>query len=426
MSRLHLGTCLTLLLLAACHDGARSPGPTPTPTPAPAPAPSPPTTQGVALGDPLPGLTDTERSAFERGKALFTKKFKPSEGLGPLYNATACASCHSSPEVGGSARLYRNFYIAVVNIAPSFQLLMPNVPSVVVPAYGDPLHPTHALDRARMHLSHPSFPVLTAQRNAVPIFGTGLFEFVSNVTITNLSDPDDVDADGISGRFNRDAVGIGRFGLKAQSNNVEFFTRAPLMNQMGITTNPFLGSQGTVSLSPGMTPQGPGTPNSPMTDNDGVPDPEMSHADLGDLIAFSRFLAPPEPRPFNESARRGEALFESLACAKCHVPSLPSSRGPVRAYTDLLLHDMGPALADGINFGTPQVSSTSPGHNGSEWRTQPLWGVSLFPPYLHDGRAATLDAAIRLHGGEGSASAEDYAVLTQTERDDVLTFLRHL
>ena len=98
----------------------------------------------------------------------------------------------------------------------------------------------------------------------------------------------------------------------------------------------------------------------------------------------------------------------------------------MRAYTDLLIHDMGPALADGINFGSPQASPSSPLANGQEWRTQPLWGVSLFPPYLHDGRAATIDDAIRMHGGEASASTEDYLGLTQAERDDVLTFLKHL
>ncbi len=414
----------TALALTACRHTS-SGGSEPPINPGPDPEPTPTRT---ALGDPLPGLTPTELAAFERGRVLFSKRFTPSEGVGPLYNATSCASCHSTPEPGGGAGLYRNFYVAQVDpgLGPAFQFNLSGLPSVVVPAFGRVFSTAHELDAPRTPMSHPFYPVVSAQRNSIPIFGTGLFEFVSNTTILGNADPDDADNDGISGRYNTDPSGIGRFGTKAQSNNVEIFTRAPLFNQMGITTNPFLGSAGTVSLAPGMAPQASGNPNDPTTDNDGVPDPELAHNDLGDLIAFTRFLAPPEPLPFDEAALRGEALFDQIGCAKCHIPELPSSRGPVRAYTDLLIHDMGPALADGINFGSPQASPSSPLANGQEWRTQPLWGVSLFPPYLHDGRAATIDDAIRMHGGEASASTEDYLGLTQAERDDVLTFLKHL
>ncbi|MEY2982752.1 MAG: hypothetical protein RL562_2979, partial [Planctomycetota bacterium] len=113
-------------------------------------------------------------------------------------------------------------------------------------------------------------------------------------------------------------------------------------------------------------------------------------------------------------------------CAKCHMPELPSSRGPVRAYTDLLIHNMGEDLADNVGFGTPQASPNDPPHTGQEFRTQPLWGVSHSAPYLHDGRAATLDQAIRLHGGEGLDSRDRYVGLTEAEREDILAFLRHL
>ncbi|MCA8976795.1 MAG: hypothetical protein KDC98_18885 [Planctomycetes bacterium] len=382
----------------------------------------------VQLGDPMPNLSDSELRAFQRGRVLFEKRFKPSEGLGPLYNATSCASCHSTPAIGGSSQLYRNFYVAVVDpgLGPSFQTPLSGLPSLIVPAFGGAGVPFHTLEGARARIASPLFPVIAAQRNAIPIFGTGLFEFISNATILFNADPDDADRDGISGRFNTDGNGVGRFGLKAQANNLESFTRPPLMNHMGITSNPFRGAAGAISLAPGLAPQGTGSPNSPTVDNDGVPDPEISSADLGDLIAFSRFLAPPEPQPFDEPAQRGEAIFAGLGCAKCHIPVLQSSRGPVRAYTDLLLHDMGPGLADGISLGTPQPSGTSPLGTGSEWRTQPLWGVSRFGPYLHDGRARTLHDAISQHGGEASASLEDYLVLTSVEREDLLSFLRHL
>ena len=284
LKRLKKYTWLLPLGLTACFSKGQTSDVTPTPEPTP---------ETVELGAPLPGLTAEELAAFERGKVLFTKRFKPSEGLGPFYNATACSSCHSTPVVGGGSELYRNFYVAVVDpgFGPVFQSPLLGLPSPIIPAYGTTSSPTHTLEGGRLRMVSTSFPIVTAQRNSIPIFGTGLFEFISNATILANADPDDDNNDGISGRTNSDGAGMGRFGQKAQSNSIEFFTRAPLMNQMGITSNPFLGTGGTISLAPGMAPQGTGTPNAPTTDNDGVSDPEISPDDLGDLIAFSRFLA---------------------------------------------------------------------------------------------------------------------------------------
>jgi len=376
------------------------------------------------LGGPIDGLDPAELAAFERGRELFEKRFRPSEGMGPLYNATACSSCHSTPIAGGSSQLYRNFYIALAGI-PGTQFSIPGLPSLVIPAFGSGL--SFSLEGGRTVIPDMvgPFPVTSAQRNAVPVFGTGLFEFVSNATIIALSDPNDtITPDGISGRYNTDEVGIGRFGVKAQSNNVELFTRGPLMNQMGITTDPFEGSAATVSMAFRQAGSGP---NDPTFDFDGVPDPELATADLGDLIAFTRFLAPVgKLEPFSAEANRGQGLFEQIGCTDCHVPSLPSSRGPVEAYTDLLLHDMGSALADGISVGTPQASSISPGTTDSEWRTQPLWGVSLHGPWLHDGRAETLHEAIEMHAGEGQTSRDAYMALPSIRQADIIEFLEHL
>ena len=211
-----------------------------------------------------------------------------------------------------------------------------------------------------------------------------------------------------------------------QSNNVELFTRGPLQNQMGITTDPFLGDQGFATLA---RVQAAADPNAPTTDVDPVPDPEMSREDLGNLIAFTRFLAPPEPMPFDNAARRGETTFDEIGCTRCHIPELPSSRGPVRAYTDLLVHNMGVQLADFLRFGQINTARL--------FRTQPLWGVSLFPPYLHDGRAKTLEDAIWWHGvddpptsgidrSEAQAVRDAFFALSEDERADVISFLEHL
>ncbi|MFT5291372.1 MAG: CxxC motif-containing protein (DUF1111 family), partial [Planctomycetota bacterium] len=379
-----------------------------------------------SLGDPLPGLTQDELDAFNRGRLIFTKHFTPEEGLGPHYNATACSSCHNSPLPGGGGRLYRNFYIARAGFTPDPAAMfdLPGLISPVVPAFGTGTHfgAGFTLEGGRAIIPDDiaGIPIAVTQRRAIPLFGVGLFEFISNATILANADPDDADLDGISGRANNDVNGHGRFGVKAQANNIEIFTRQPMQNQMGITSDPFDGSGGVVSLGH-MAFQASGGLDDPTTDSDSVPDPEMGTADLGDLIAFSRFLAPPTPKAVLDAGElNGQALFTSLKCDACHIQTLSSSRGPVNAYSDLLLHDMGPTLADNIGFGTPQASTIDPAHNGSEFRTAPLWGISLFGPYIHDGRAKTLDDAILLHGGEAQTIRDNYDALVQQDKDDLI------
>jgi CxxC motif-containing protein (DUF1111 family) len=378
------------------------------------------------LGDPLTDLTPDELAAFNRGRLVFERRFKPSEGLGPFYNATSCKSCHSTPVPGGASSLYRNFYLGVYQFGStpfSQSTAIPPFLSQVVPAFGSGdqhSSSTFTLEGGRPLIPETvfGFPVISAQRNSIPIFGTGLFEFVSDVTIMANADPGDSNNDGISGQINTQLGGtaVGRFGTKAQVNNIELFTRGPLMSQMGITSEPFEGSAGIVSL---LRRQVSADPNEPTLDNDGVSDPEISRDDLGDLIAFTRFLAPPMRRPFSGEAFRGEAFFGTAGCTGCHVPNLPSTRGTVDAYTDLLLHDMGAELVDNIKLGDAFTALT-------EFRTQPLWGISMVGPYLHDGRAATLTEAIGMHGGEAQASRDAYLALPQDRRDAIIAFLEHL
>ncbi len=413
------------VLSSSCDSNSSSSGPV-TPI-GPGPDPDPEPIPVVNLGDPRADLTTDELAAFDRGRVLFVKRFMPSEGLGPLYNATSCSSCHSTPVPGGASQLYRNFYLAQYGFAP-FLLSLPGLPSPVVPAFGSTNSLPFSLEngRNRIPVMLGGLPVKQDQRNGIPVFGTGLFEFITDATILANADPDDADNDGISGRANNDAAGLGRFGSKSQANNIELFTRAPLFNQMGITSNPVQGSAGTVSLGHGALMQGSATPNAPTSDSDGVPDPEISTNDLSDLIAFSRFLAPPQKKVFNDAAFRGESMFNQVGCTSCHIPSLPSSKGPVEAFTDLLIHNMGPDLAGEVSFGTPQASANDPDTTEAEWRTAPLWGISAVAPYLHDGRAPTLNEAILMHGGEGQASRDAFSALTELQRQDILEFLRHL
>lgn len=373
----------------------------------------------TSLGDPIEGLTPTEQAEFELGRQLMDKRFGFSEGLGPFYNAESCRACHEIPTTGGSAPIYRNFFMAAVGDEGN-QFAWALLPSFVMPAYGQ-------LDGRRPSLPDPqvvgSLPITVTQRNAPPMFGVGLFEFVSDETIMANARPD---APGISGRYNRQGGTIGRFGWKAQANNLEAFLRGALNNQMGITTNPLQGSAAAVHMSGSGVMQISSNPDDPIFDQDGVPDPELSGSELGAILAFSRFLAPPAPLLKSPVARLGEGRFLQIGCADCHIPVLPSSRGPLHAYTDLLLHDMGPELADGLSLGSPQPSLISPPTTGSEFRTAPLWGVRMHAPYLHDGRADTLHDAIVAHGGEAAPSRDAYLSLSAADREALLAFLETL
>ncbi len=415
--RLALGAAvLAAAVFGGCGGGGGGAVPTVPPTPA------------QKLGDPIPGLTAAEQQAFERGRAVFVRRFRPSEGLGPFYNATACASCHSTPMPGGSSKRYRNFYLAKYGFSGSLQPLPPFL-GPVIPAYGTgATHPTSTFSltggRTPLPDTYLGFPVVSAQRNALPVFGVGLFEMVPESDIVSRADPDDLDRDGISGRYNTDAGDLGRLGVKCQSSTIERFTRGPLQNQMGITTNPLVASP--KPIPPPGTGQVSANPNDPTIDQDGVQDPELGAQDLSDLVLFGRFLAPPPTPVLDARGTRGSARFQEAGCVACHVPSLPTPRGAIQPYTDLLLHDMGPDLADGISFGVPQTSANDGSTTGSEFRTQPLWGVSMHAPYLHDGRADTLREAVVLHGGEALASRNAFLALAAADQDDLLAFLEEL
>jgi CxxC motif-containing protein (DUF1111 family) len=375
----------------------------------------------------MQGLDQATFDSFLRGRDLMHKEFTAEEGLGPYYNATSCVACHSTPGVGGSSPIYRNFFFAAVgppgNQGPIWD--PDDVPSIVMPSYTIP--------GGVQGGGRPAIPdssqvggllVTVAQRNAPPGFGVGLFELISDDEITSNPDPDDADGDGISGRYNTDGMGhIGRFGFKAQANFLEAFLRGAYNNQMGITTDPFQGSDGLVSAA--MMQIGAG-PDDPTSDMDGVADPEISVEDLGDVVIFSKFVAPTPRGTMGSEELLGETFFFQMSCNKCHIPDLQSSVGPVNAYTDLLLHDMGPELADGISQGMPQFSTIAPLLTSNEFRTQPLWGVRHHGPWLHDGRADSISDAILMHGGEGQASRDAFDLLSPSEQEAVIRFLEAL
>ncbi|MEQ1568191.1 MAG: di-heme oxidoredictase family protein [Myxococcota bacterium] len=385
-----------------------------------------PVAEGIyaRLGDPVPFATAEQLATFERGKAVALRRFSRADGLGPAFNVTFCAACHEKPVLGGGAGLYRNFFLAghtTDDGAFLFDESAGNLSGVVrMYAYGDAFP------------SRPDVPdtaTTVAQRNPIAFFGVGLLAELEADEILKREDPDDLDGDGVSGRANWDRGFVGRFGMKSQTVSIEGFIRGPVMNHLGVTSDPLTDEQRaelpvdssgsvpdeeTAALRKWMQAA---APDGPLTDDDGVPDPEMAPQDLFDLVSMSMLMAPPQPEPFDDTHLAGRRAFDEVGCDKCHTPRMVSPRGPLPLYSDLLLHDMGPELADGI---------VMKGATGSEFRSSPLWGVIATAPYLHDGRAATLDAAIRMHGGEGERARAAYVALDETDRQAILGFLGSL
>jgi CxxC motif-containing protein (DUF1111 family) len=254
--------------------------------------------------------------------------------------------------------------------------------------------------------------VQVAVRTSPDVFGFGLLDAVPDAAILAYADPDDRDGDGISGRPNRFFDGrIGRFGRKAFVPTLREFVAGAFVIEQGIT-NPGAPAEETI----GGQPIPPGV--------DPLPEPELTQGDLDAATAFVAFLAPPEPKKLSKTAKRGREVFFSAGCASCHVPRLKTEDNPVdalkhrevAAYSDLLLHDMGPELAD-ICFGLAIPS---------EFRTEPLMGLRFLEQFLHDGRAKTLEEAIKLHGGEGSASRDRFKNLPAPDQAALIDFLKSL
>ncbi|MCB9705656.1 MAG: hypothetical protein H6711_27570 [Myxococcales bacterium] len=381
------------------------------------PAEPTPMAEGIygRLGEIRPNATPEQHDTFERGKAVATRRFTPAEGLGPLVNVSFCGACHEKPDFGGSGGHYRDFYLTATELADGGVLTGEH--GGVVTAYG--------LGGAKTRPDLQEGVNIIAHRNPIPFFGVGLIAELPESSILANADPDDSDGDGISGRPNYDRGFVGRFGRKAQTVSIEGFIRGPLNNHLGITSDPLSeedkarlpvpSDSGSATRSAGFRQAA--APDEPLVDDDDAPDPELSSADLFDLVSWAMLLAAPEPAELTESGELGKTAFAEVGCDGCHVPTLEGPRGLLPLYSDLLLHDMGPELADGIVQGVAE---------GNEYRTPPLWGIAAVGPYLHDGRADTLRDAIVAHGGEGEGSRDAFLALDDARQAALITFLEAL
>ncbi len=393
-------------------------------------APHGPVADGIfaPLGEPLPSADEAQLEAFARGRDVALHRFTLEEGLGPAFNVTFCGACHEKPDFGGAAGLYRNFFIGARRTEDGaffFAESAGNESGVIrMYAYSD--------DYAARPAVPPSTNLI-AQRNPIPFFGVGLLAELSDAEILSRADPDDLDGNGISGRANYDRGFVGRFGVKSQTVSIEGFIRGPLMNHLGITSSPLTETQrsalpvdsssGTLGarFAPELDRLGAylqaAAPDGPLFDEDDVVDPELSGEELFDLVSFTMLLAAPEPEPLTDETRLGMRRFDEVGCADCHSPRLEGPRGALPVYSDLLLHDMGPELADGLEMEDAE---------GYEFRTQPLWGLTAAGPYLHDGRAETIEEAIAWHGGEAAAARDRYLDLDDDDQAALGAFLRSL
>jgi CxxC motif-containing protein (DUF1111 family) len=357
-------------------------------------------------GDPVRGLTKNQRASFDRGQVVFDSTFTPGTGLGPLFNSDGCGECHEDPVKGGlgdEVELHASAFHAPVCD-----------PLTAEGGFVFQLKVTPALKAALGIDSEPVSPNATARalRTTPVLFGRGLLDLVSDSVILSYADPDDRNGDGISGRPNHFVDGrLGRFGRKAFVPRLDEFNDGAFSAEMGIT-NPAVPTEETVGGKP--IPAGV----------DPVPEPEIDQAALTRTNDFVRLLAAPTPLKPSHDAKRGRGIFVAIGCAGCHIPTLRTGDSPiaalshkgVAAYTDLLLHDMGPELADMcLGEATP-----------AEFRTEPLMGLRLKTKFLHDGRDTTLEQAIQSHGGEGSRARDRFLGLSPSQRGALIAFLKTL
>ena len=362
-------------------------------------------------GEPLPGLDSAGSAAFARGFSLFNRPFSAETGLGPLFNQDRCSSCHDLPTSGGHGA-------EAVTKATRFDPVTGC--STLADRGGDLLQTQVTGPGQAAGLTPEDYPegttALTEMR-APAVYGLGLVARIDEETILQSADPDDADGDGISGRPNLDAEGrVGRFGRRAQHATLTGFIAEALLLEMGITSP----AHPTEVARNGVPIPAPADP---------APDPEATTAEVQHLVDYIDLLAPPARRlPADPAAlaaiAEGERIFAFAGCDDCHTPTftLAPSADPVFAgarfnlYSDLLLHDMGPDLAD----------ICAPGTTPSEWKTARLVGLGLRSEFLHDGRARRIDRAIEWHGGEAAAARDTFLRLTPEARAQLLAFLQSL
>jgi len=424
-------------------------------------------------------LSFRQEETFKLGNALFRKLWvsspsstQASDGLGPLFNARACQSCHlkdgrGHPPEGGADSTSMFLRLSRAPRTPEEQELIRSkaIPNLPDPIYGGQLQDlavpgmraegrmvidyddfTVALDDGtEVAMRRPTYSVAdlaygpmdittTLSPRVTPaMIGLGLVEQIHPADILAQADPDDADGDGLSGRASvvRDPatgeLALGRFGWKAQNPTIRAQAAGAFSGDIGISNPDHPENWGDCTEAQAdcrAAPHG-AQPRLGATE---APDPVL------DLVTFySQHLAVPARRDVDDpQVLRGKEVFHSIGCAGCHTPKYVTRKDaadPTLAfqliwpYSDFLLHDLGPGMADWQPVGDAR---------GGEWRTQPLWGIGLTQTvsghtfFLHDGRARNLVEAILWHGGEAEAVTDGFKALPKADRDALVRFLESL
>lgn len=368
-----------------------------------------PTADGQ-FGAPLPGLTPAQLAAFSSGLTDFNVAETPASGLGPIMNNRSCIACHGQPAAGGGSGIRVTRFGQTVN--GNFDPMA---------ALGGSLLQQNSIDPAIVEIV-PAGANVVAQRQSTGLFGMGLIEAIPDSTILYYADQQRaLGLNGVPSLVNDVATGkqrVGRFGWKAQQATVLAFSGDAYLNEMGIT-NRLFPAENAPNGNAALLAQ-----FDRVADPEDRPDPVNGKADFERVADFMRFLAPPPAVQFTPSALQGRQLFAQINCSGCHTPRMMTGASDVAAlsfkevnlYSDLLLHDMG-TLGDGIAQGTA---------GPRDMKTPPLWGLRASGPYLHDGRAPSVDRAIQLHDGEALTARNAYLGLNATQRQQLLDFLNSI
>lgn len=365
------------------------------------------------LDGPVDGLSESERIRFLQGDLAFNDEiFTPATGLGPLFVANACGSCHPGDGKGHPFTTLTRFGQSDDTGNQYTHMGGPQLQNRAIPGFTPEQLPAGV-----------GYSKLTPPANT----GLGFIDAVTDDEILSWADPLDADNDGISGVPNwvemkqylfarpgsteTNGKYIGRFGKKGAAYDLHQQTASAYNQDIGITST-----------------------YEPFDTHSGLAvDPEISDVTIQNVVFYLKTLKAPVPRNTNSPAVvAGRQLFMDIGCAKCHRPEMTTGPSPISAlsektfhpYTDLLLHDMGPALDDGYTEGSARTF---------EWRTPALWGLGLSKfsqggEYflLHDGRARSIDEAIVLHGGEAENIKDNYVQLSDTDRKNIVQFLESL
>jgi CxxC motif-containing protein (DUF1111 family) len=416
---------------------------------------------GAGAGDPLAGLSDHQLEYFTAGKEDFEEAESPADGLGPTMNLDSCGGCHSQPSIGGSSPPV-NPQVAFATLNGGLDRVPPFLSAngpvrearFVANPDGTPDGGVHALFTISGRLGagsctmrQPDFATQVANRNVIfriptPVFGAGLIESIPDAAIlaNQAAGAAGKAGLGIRGRVNFSVSGrtitgqsnnngndgtVARFGWKAQNKSLLVFSGEAYNVEMGITNELFPTERDErASCQIGVVPND-------ITDVDAV-ETVQAISSIERFAHFMRFLAAPVPSHDTPggaaSITAGRTVFTNIGCAFCHTPSFTTGNTavaalrnqPVNLFSDLLVHDMGVGLADGVSQG---------GAGPREFRSAPLWGLGQRVFFLHDGRTSNLISAIKAHasaGSEANLSVAGFLLQSETQKQHLLNFLRSL